>query len=45
MKRRVLSLLLVMMMTFSLAACGGSPADGAGKYEGAETKEEQKPDE
>ena len=45
MKRRVLSLLLVMMMTFSLAACGSSPADGAGKDEGAETKEEQKPEE
>lgn len=40
MKKRVLSLLLVMMMTFSLAACGGSPADDAAEDNGAETKEE-----
>lgn len=41
MKKRVLSLLLVMMMTFSLVACGGSPADDAAEDNGAETKEEQ----
>lgn len=41
MKKRVLSLFLVMMMALSLAACGGSPEDGAAEDEGAETKEEQ----
>ena len=40
MKKRVLSLLIVMMMTFSLVACGGSPADDAAEDNGAETKEE-----
>lgn len=45
MKKRILSLFLVMIMTFSLAACGGSPADDGADDEGAETKEEQEPEE